>query len=261
MIQRGTVEWHKLLNNFEKSKGKTNKDILCLVCWQVYKHNARQRHAAIAKDHKELSLTPKFFASEELFTKLAYAHGKCCRENGEEFFEDPFFMKRRDLYDLRGAWKRPKRVQKKSFSSEEIMSDLTNDGRAERETIICVKDPSPTNEVADKLILTSHDLAPETLKTTSAQSSPHLYIQQENGSASFDSINNVQDKAAKAVQSPVMTVQPKALYPKSYLNVVSARPLVSAQPLAQQYRIVYIPVLVKTDVFLSQDSAQPMFLG
>ena len=106
MITKGTTEWRKLVKNLENTKNKTNKDVLCIECWQVFRHNSRKRHALLFKDHRELCLTPKHFSSEERFVKLAKAHGKCCTIDGVDKFEDPFPLKRRDIYDLRGTWKR-----------------------------------------------------------------------------------------------------------------------------------------------------------
>ncbi len=60
----------------------------------------------ISKEHGEFCFTPKYYATEEQFVKLARAQGKACIQDGVEYLEDPFPMKRRDLYDLRGTWKR-----------------------------------------------------------------------------------------------------------------------------------------------------------
>ena len=104
MIQRETADWHILLSKMKRSRAKSNKDVLCLRCWQVFMRTSRAKHEEL-EGHQSTTLTPKLFATPDQFIYLAKLYGKFRVIDGKEYYEDPYPMKRKNIYDKRGAWK------------------------------------------------------------------------------------------------------------------------------------------------------------
>ena len=71
MIQRGSKDWQWLLRNLQKSKRKSNRDIFCTECWEIYKYEENIKHKAEHPDHIRHILTSKVYATESKFIKIA----------------------------------------------------------------------------------------------------------------------------------------------------------------------------------------------
>jgi cell fate regulator YaaT (PSP1 superfamily) len=90
MIKRGTTEWIIFLQNLELSKSKSNRDVLCLQCWEVLKYERCQKHKKFFPDHTQSILTSKEFAKEVKFIAVARAMGKVKQTGDCEYYENPY---------------------------------------------------------------------------------------------------------------------------------------------------------------------------
>ena len=76
MIRKNTSDWYWVIRNFQKSKAKSNRDVLCTECWEVYKYEDNKKHLKENLDHKRFILTAKQYSSEAKFKKISKLYGK-----------------------------------------------------------------------------------------------------------------------------------------------------------------------------------------
>ena len=90
MILKDSLEWNLLLRKLKLSKMKSNRDYLCLRCWQVYTYEQIKVHRQDFFSHKESIITSKHFANEEKFMQVCKNFGKLKVIDGEEYYESPY---------------------------------------------------------------------------------------------------------------------------------------------------------------------------
>ena len=60
----------------ERSKAKSNRDVLCVKCWKIYSYEGNIKHKIDCPDHINHILTSKAFGSEGKFVAIATALNK-----------------------------------------------------------------------------------------------------------------------------------------------------------------------------------------
>ena len=94
MILRGSYEWKIFLRDLKISIEKSNRDVLCLECWEILKYDRNLKHKSSNPTHITSILTSKEYGNEMLILELAKRHNKLKKEGGKTFIENPY--KRRE---------------------------------------------------------------------------------------------------------------------------------------------------------------------
>eukprot|EP00347_Sterkiella_histriomuscorum_P010565 403375798 len=76
MIKQDTQEWEDLLQKFQYSTAKSNRDVLCSKCWKILKYEEFVKHKIYLPQHTGSILTSKKFASEKKFIEISKNLGK-----------------------------------------------------------------------------------------------------------------------------------------------------------------------------------------
>jgi hypothetical protein len=71
MIRKDSPEWQTLLLSLRKSKSKSNRDVLCIQCWEILKYEECVKHKSNMPEHVTSILTSKEYASETKFISVA----------------------------------------------------------------------------------------------------------------------------------------------------------------------------------------------
>ncbi len=90
IVTLGTHEWTNLLSNLDRSRTKSNRDVLCARCWKVFRYMKSKRHVEQNPDHGIFMRTTRMFAEEEKFLEQAYSMNKVVYENGIGRVENPY---------------------------------------------------------------------------------------------------------------------------------------------------------------------------
>eukprot|EP00347_Sterkiella_histriomuscorum_P005692 403355628 len=92
MIQRGSKQWDILIYNIHLSKSKSNRDILCGLCWEILNYEVCRQHKIQKKDHQEFLFTSRDYSSEEKFIRLSKQFGKYIynSDQNSEYFFNPY---------------------------------------------------------------------------------------------------------------------------------------------------------------------------
>ena len=100
MIAPNTDDWDNLLFNLKFSKKKSNRDVLCLACWEILTYEQRENHLNKNPTHSKEVLTSMWFGTENKFISIAEKNGKIEEINGIRHYEDPFKrrMRRKRLH-------------------------------------------------------------------------------------------------------------------------------------------------------------------
>ena len=64
MIKRNSVEWNVFIDRLNTIKKKSNREVLCIECWQMLNCKQKIKHLKIHPDHKQYLLTSTQYASE-----------------------------------------------------------------------------------------------------------------------------------------------------------------------------------------------------
>ena len=80
----------EFLAKLQQSKSKSNRDVICLMCWKVLKYEQHLKHKATMPEHTGSILTSKEYAHEIKFVSVARALGKTKMINDKEYFLDPY---------------------------------------------------------------------------------------------------------------------------------------------------------------------------
>jgi len=91
MIKRNSAEWGTFINRLNVIKSKSNREVLCIKCWQMLNCKQKIKHLKAFPDHKTYLLTSTQYASEEKICELAQGYNKLFKKNdGEEYMISPF---------------------------------------------------------------------------------------------------------------------------------------------------------------------------
>ena len=91
MIAKNSREWERLLKLLQRSKSKSNRDVLCAKCWKIYTYEGNVVHKLQQPDHAEEILTTKMYANEEKFVAAAKKLNKMKVEGERELYENPYY--------------------------------------------------------------------------------------------------------------------------------------------------------------------------
>ena len=128
MIKKGSTDWMLFLRDLQVSIEKSNRDILCLACWEIIKYDRNIKHKAENPDHLSAILTSRDYGSEWQIINLAKENGKLIIEGEDLYIENPYkrFEKRgrRSRHPL--LWESLERcnVQKLLTESPETLKNL-----------------------------------------------------------------------------------------------------------------------------------------
>jgi hypothetical protein len=64
MIKRNSKEWITFITQLTDIKLKSNREVLCIKCWQMLNCKQKTRHLKANPDHKSYLLTSTKYASE-----------------------------------------------------------------------------------------------------------------------------------------------------------------------------------------------------
>ena len=64
MIKRDSSEWHSFIERLNQIKQKSNREVLCIKCWQMLNCKQKIKHLKLYPDHKTFLLTSTQYASE-----------------------------------------------------------------------------------------------------------------------------------------------------------------------------------------------------
>ena len=90
MIEKDTEAWDQLLDRLNRSKSKSNRDVLCSKCWKIYSYETNNLHKISNPDHVKSVMTSKAFASENDFFAVALQFDKVVSEGDKIYVENPY---------------------------------------------------------------------------------------------------------------------------------------------------------------------------
>ena len=91
MIKRNSSEWDTFINRLNTIKTKSNREVLCIKCWQMLNCKQKIKHLKGFPDHKAYLLTSTQYASELKICELAQGYNKLIKKNdGYEYMISPF---------------------------------------------------------------------------------------------------------------------------------------------------------------------------
>ena len=76
MFAKGSKDWHWVVRNLVKSKKKSNRDILCSLCWEVLKYDESIQHKKEFPEHIKYFITAKDYTSEKKIIAIAKQNNK-----------------------------------------------------------------------------------------------------------------------------------------------------------------------------------------
>ena len=65
MLKVATVEWRDFIQKLEFIKTKSNREVLCIQCWQMLNCKQKIKHLRKCPDHEKYLLTSTKYASEK----------------------------------------------------------------------------------------------------------------------------------------------------------------------------------------------------
>ena len=91
MIKRNSAEWDQFIVRLNTIKTKSNREVLCIQCWQMLNCKQKIKHLKSYPDHKPYLLTSTQYASEQKICELAQGYNKLIKKaDGEEYMISPF---------------------------------------------------------------------------------------------------------------------------------------------------------------------------
>ena len=82
MIARNTPEWSQFIHRIESVRLKSNREVLCVKCWQMFNCKQKVKHAQKFPDHQQYVLTSSQYAFEAKIVELAIGCGKLVEKEG-----------------------------------------------------------------------------------------------------------------------------------------------------------------------------------
>lgn len=76
MLKLSTAEWKEFINKLEVIKTKSNREVLCIHCWQMLNCKQKIKHLKSDPEHERFLLTSTKYASEKQIVSLAKSQGK-----------------------------------------------------------------------------------------------------------------------------------------------------------------------------------------
>ena len=73
MLKVASNEWRDFISKLEVIKTKSNREVLCIFCWQMLNCKQKVKHLKKFPDHERYLLTSTKYASEKQILSLAKA--------------------------------------------------------------------------------------------------------------------------------------------------------------------------------------------
>ena len=80
MITVGSKAWDDIKEKLDHIHQKSNRDVICLDCWQIFNYDQKVRHLKAYPEHKSRILTSKYFSTQDDLLRL-------CQETGRSQIE------------------------------------------------------------------------------------------------------------------------------------------------------------------------------
>ena len=90
MLKVATAEWRDFINKLEFIKTKSNREVLCIQCWQMLNCKQKIKHLRKCPDHEKYLLTSTKYASEKQILSLSKAQNKYMIQSDGEYVITPF---------------------------------------------------------------------------------------------------------------------------------------------------------------------------
>ena len=90
MIKVGSKAWEDITEKLEHIHQKSNRDVICLDCWQIFNYDQKVRHLRAYPEHKSRILTSKYFSSPDDLLRLCRETGRIETEGTTTSIQDPF---------------------------------------------------------------------------------------------------------------------------------------------------------------------------
>ena len=100
MIRKESKEWFEFVHVLEGMKKKSNRQVLCLACWELLNYEQKSKHLKTHPSHEKQIVTSSKFASSWQFYSLALAHKKAQQRDDGLFITAPYNCVRGREHDL-----------------------------------------------------------------------------------------------------------------------------------------------------------------
>ena len=71
MLKVNSIEWRDFISKLEIIKTKSNREVLCIHCWQMLNCKQKIKHLKKFAEHEKYLLTSTKYASEKQILSLA----------------------------------------------------------------------------------------------------------------------------------------------------------------------------------------------
>ena len=96
MIRKESKEWFEFVHVLEGMKKKSNRQVLCLACWELLNYEQKTKHLKLHPSHEKQIVTSSKFASSWQFYSLALAHKRVEQRGNGLFINAPYNCVRRE---------------------------------------------------------------------------------------------------------------------------------------------------------------------
>jgi hypothetical protein len=90
MLKVNSSEWKEFISKLEVIKTKSNREVLCIHCWQMLNCKQKIKHLKKSPDHEKYLLTSTKYASEKQILSLAKAQNKHLVQQDGEYVITPY---------------------------------------------------------------------------------------------------------------------------------------------------------------------------
>ena len=90
MIRKNSLEWKLMLSLLKKSSTKSNRDYLCIKCWEILTYERMRVHKDEKEDHISSILSSKYFTTEDKLVSIAKDCDKWREFDGIFYIESPY---------------------------------------------------------------------------------------------------------------------------------------------------------------------------
>ena len=90
MIKLNSSEGRTLMAQLKKSTKKSNRDYLCVRCWNVYSYVRVQTHRRWFPEHASSIVSSRHFASRKKLITISKEFAKYEEHDGNAYVESPY---------------------------------------------------------------------------------------------------------------------------------------------------------------------------
>eukprot|EP00347_Sterkiella_histriomuscorum_P013559 403364251 len=99
MLKVNSREWRDFIQRLEIIKTKSNREVLCINCWQMLNCKQKIKHLKKTPEHEKYLLTSTKYASEKQIIALAKAQNKYHQKADGDYVATPFGTLNRQFRD------------------------------------------------------------------------------------------------------------------------------------------------------------------